>query len=229
MPARRILYFDVDQLNTPRAARDQTGVVVWRWEGDAFGATPPNQNPSGKGIVTVNLRFPGQYFDQESGLSYNAMRDYDPGIGRYVESDPIGLSGGSFSTYQYASSNPLSFIDPKGLAGLRLPGLPLPIVPPANPGVGSPGGGGTGNPDLDAGGGYYYKKPSWPSWPPGGDVPRDDPWPKDDKNFCIRTYANCENYNWTGSCQACLDLCKGSDSGDWPFHMCKPRNKNQCE
>ena len=115
MPARRILYFDVDQLNTPRAARDQTGVVVWRWEGDAFGATPPNQNPSGKGIVTVNFRFPGQYFDQESGLSYNANRDYDPSIGRYVESDPIGLDGG-VNTFAYSDANPISKTGFLGLA-----------------------------------------------------------------------------------------------------------------
>ena len=122
VPSRRVIYFDTDHLNTPRAARDQTGAVVWRWEGDAFGATPPNQNPSGKGIVTVNLRFPGQYFDQESGLSYNANRDYDPGIGRYVESDPIGLAGGSLSTYAYVNGNPLRWSDPFGLA----PGDPYP-------------------------------------------------------------------------------------------------------
>ncbi|WP_283745174.1 RHS repeat-associated core domain-containing protein [Sideroxydans sp. CL21] len=115
VPARRVLYFDVDQLNAPRAARDQTGVVVWRWEGDAFGSTLPNQNPGGKGIVTVNLRFPGQYYDQESGLYYNGNRDYDAGSGRYVESDPVGLDGGSFSTYVYVENNPLSYSDPEGL------------------------------------------------------------------------------------------------------------------
>ncbi|WP_283745172.1 RHS repeat-associated core domain-containing protein [Sideroxydans sp. CL21] len=123
VPARRVLYFDVDQLNAPRAARDQTGVVVWRWEGDAFGSTLPNQNPGGKGIVTVNLRFPGQYYDQESGLYYNGNRDYDAGSGRYVESDPIGLAGG-INTYGYALQNPLSNTDPQGLfVPLVIPGI----------------------------------------------------------------------------------------------------------
>ena len=114
-PARRILYFDTDHLNTPRAARDQSGNVVWRWESDAFGSTAPNENPGGAGVTTVNLRFPGQYYDQESGLYYNGHRYYDPGVGMYTQSDPIGLNGGSFSTYTYVGGNPLSYIDPFGL------------------------------------------------------------------------------------------------------------------
>ena len=60
------------------------------------------------------LRYPGQYFDQETGLNYNYFRDYEPSTGRYVESDPIGLKGGA-STFSYVQLNPLSFIDPKGL------------------------------------------------------------------------------------------------------------------
>ena len=110
VPSRRVLYFDVDQLNTPRAARDQSGNVVWRWESDAFGSTAPTANAG----VVVNLRFPGQYYDQESGLDYNQNRDYDPSSGRYVESDPIGLRGG-VNTYAYVNGNPLGYIDSLGL------------------------------------------------------------------------------------------------------------------
>lgn len=65
--------------------------------------------------VVYNLRLPGQYADAETGLNYNYHRDYDPGTGRYVESDPIGLYGGSYSTYSYVADRPLSLIDPFGL------------------------------------------------------------------------------------------------------------------
>lgn len=59
---------------------------------------------------------PGQYYDRETGLHYNGHRDYDPSTGRYVESDPIGLRSGSLSTYAYVNSNPVSKVDPLGLA-----------------------------------------------------------------------------------------------------------------
>ena len=61
-----------------------------------------------------NLRFPGQYFDSETGKHYNYFRDYDPALGRYVESDLIGLSGG-LNTYSYVWQAPLSYLDPHGL------------------------------------------------------------------------------------------------------------------
>ncbi|MDG4552466.1 MAG: RHS repeat-associated core domain-containing protein, partial [Candidatus Contendobacter sp.] len=62
---------------------------------------------------TLNLRFPGQYYDAESGLHYNYMRDYDPQTGRYIQSDPIGLAEG-INTYAYALANPIKYIDANG-------------------------------------------------------------------------------------------------------------------
>jgi RHS repeat-associated protein len=84
-------YIHTDQIDTPRAIVNQSNQQLWRWaETDPFGSLPPNINPSGLGPFTFNLRFPGQYFDAETNLHYNYFRDYDPALGRYVESDPIG-------------------------------------------------------------------------------------------------------------------------------------------
>ena len=103
-----IFYIHTDHLNTPRRiTRRSTSDVVWSWDSDPFGTAGPNENPSGLGSFSFNLRFPGQYYDLETGLNYNYLRDYDPGTGRYVESDPIGLVGG-VNTYAYADGDPVS-------------------------------------------------------------------------------------------------------------------------
>ncbi|WP_236822536.1 RHS repeat-associated core domain-containing protein [Andreprevotia sp. IGB-42] len=77
--------------------------------------TQANQDPGNTGNQFVyNLRFPGQYYDAESGRHYNYFRDYDPSTGRYVQSDPIGLAGGSFSTYAYVNGSPINNLDALG-------------------------------------------------------------------------------------------------------------------
>jgi RHS repeat-associated protein len=74
----------------------------------------PNNNPSGAGAFEFPLRFPGQYFDRETNLNYNYFRDYDPGLGSYKQSDPIGLAGG-LNTYLYVLAKPLILVDAFGL------------------------------------------------------------------------------------------------------------------
>jgi len=118
-------YYHDDHLGTPRMMTDAVGTVVWKVETDPFG------NEIGSSIKTVenNLRFPGQFFDQETGLHQNYFRDYDPKKGRYIQADPIGLAGG-MNPYRYANADPINWIDPDGLAGV-LPGpLPFPILLP---------------------------------------------------------------------------------------------------
>ena len=108
-------YIHSDHLDTPRLIANQTPATVWRWDNDdPFGANMANANPSGLGTFAFNLRLPGQYFDSETNYHYNYYRDYSPEIGRYVESDPIGLGGGS-NTYGYVEGNPLKYIDPRAL------------------------------------------------------------------------------------------------------------------
>ena len=113
-------YLYADNLNSPRAITNTSGQVVWRWDGEPFGATTADENPSGLGQFSYGLRFPGQYFDAETGYHQNRWREYDPKTGRYVQSDPMGLAAG-WNTYAYALSNPLTYIDVDG-------NVPLPMV-----------------------------------------------------------------------------------------------------
>jgi len=111
-------YLQPDHLGTPRAVIDPaSNKAIWSWSirGEAFGATAPNDDPDQDGQAFVfNLRFPGQRYDAASGLNYNYFRDYEPGTGRYVQSDPVGLIAG-VSTYSYVRAGPIQAIDPLGL------------------------------------------------------------------------------------------------------------------
>jgi len=112
-----IYYVHSDQLNTPRQiTRPSDNTPMWTWNSDPFGTDAANPNPAGAGTFAYNLPFAGQLFDGQAGVHYNYFRGYDPAVGRYIESDPIGLSGG-VNTFAYVESNPLSLIDPEGLAG----------------------------------------------------------------------------------------------------------------
>jgi RHS repeat-associated protein len=118
--AMTLYYVHADHLNTPRLVTNQAQQAVWRWDQvEPFGINVPDENPSGLGAFDLPLRLPGQYYDKETNLAYNMARDYDPVIGRYIQSDPIGLGGG-INTYVYVL-DPLTQIDPEGLMG-RAPG-----------------------------------------------------------------------------------------------------------
>lgn len=117
---QKLHYIEPDALGTPRVVVDPTrgtnGTAVWNWDlhGEAFGTTAPNQNPDGDASQFVfNMRFPGQRYDSVSGMNYNMRRDYEPGTGRYVESDPIGLYG-DIALYSYVTNRPLTYVDSDG-------------------------------------------------------------------------------------------------------------------
>ncbi|MGJ7528066.1 RHS repeat-associated core domain-containing protein [Variovorax sp. GB1P17] len=124
-----------DHLNTPRKLTNADGQAVWQWSYSAFGEdkptlarnrfanpeTTPNPGSTNLSEVKFNLRYPGQYADEESGLFYNYFRSYDARTGRYSQPDPIGLDGG-WSRFGYVNANPLSLADSYGLATLTLTG-----------------------------------------------------------------------------------------------------------
>ena len=113
-----LAYVQSDRLGAPRLLIDPvTDAALWEWssKGEVFGSQAPNTDPAGNGAsVELALRFPGQQATVASALYYNYQREYDATTGRYSQSDPIGLRGGS-STYSYVGSSPLRYVDPLGL------------------------------------------------------------------------------------------------------------------
>ncbi|MBU1986079.1 MAG: RHS domain-containing protein, partial [Proteobacteria bacterium] len=103
-------YFVGDHLGTPQQLVTATGAVVWQAAYLPFG-----QAQIKTATVTNNLRFPGQYYDGETGLHYNWNRYYDPEVGRYITADPIGLAGG-MNLYAYVGNDPVNKTDPTGYA-----------------------------------------------------------------------------------------------------------------
>ena len=108
---REVLYYHCDHLGTPQEITRADGALTWSVTYAAWG----NVLRQEVSHTEQNLRFQGQYFDQETGLHYNRFRYYDPDIGRFVSQDPIGLAGGD-NLYQYVPS-PTGWSDPWGLMG----------------------------------------------------------------------------------------------------------------
>lgn len=120
-----IYYIHSDHLGTPKTMSDEIGQTVWSASHAPFGLATVDEDPDNDGrLLTLNIRFPGQYYDSETGLHYNYFRTYDPLTGRYITSDPIGIWG-DINTYSYAEGNPISIYDPFGLFGIAdLPKVP---------------------------------------------------------------------------------------------------------
>ena len=104
-----LYYLHDDMLGTPQLATDGNQALAWQASYDAFGGA------SVSGTITQNLRFPGQYFDVESGWNHNGFRDYAPMLGRYLEPDPLGRMGRGNNLYVYADNDPINGSDPSGL------------------------------------------------------------------------------------------------------------------
>ncbi|MHC1672848.1 RHS repeat-associated core domain-containing protein [Stenotrophomonas maltophilia] len=120
-----LVYIQPDHLGTPRVVVDPVrNTAIWEWssKSEVFGNQMPNMDPDGDGVAfDLPLRFPGQQATEATGLFYNYQREYDPAVGRYSQSDPIGLAGG-VSTYGYVGGAPTSFTDRFGQQRVRVLG-----------------------------------------------------------------------------------------------------------
>ncbi len=108
-PTNKTYYLHDDRLGTPQVATDAAQLIAWKADYEPFGATN-----TGIGTIAQNLRLPGQEFEAETGWNHNGFRDYIPGVGRYLESDLIGMIGG-VNSYTYVHANPSRWRDPSGL------------------------------------------------------------------------------------------------------------------
>ena len=109
-PERKLHLYHCDHRGLPLALITPDNQVAWRGEYDEWGNLLSEDNPA---HLEQLIRLPGQQYDEESGLYYNRHRYYNPGLGRYITQDPIGLKGG-LNPYTYPL-NPVMIIDPKGL------------------------------------------------------------------------------------------------------------------
>lgn len=136
----QLYMYQNDHLGTPQRVIRTNGLIVWQADYEAFGEATTKQGLAN--AVENNLRFPGQYYDQETQTHYNYFRDYDPGLGRYIQSDPIGILknysdpvmqviimsgiplqfneqqgilGQLNHSYNYVENTPVMFTDPYGL------------------------------------------------------------------------------------------------------------------
>ncbi|NJD87713.1 MAG: RHS repeat protein [Betaproteobacteria bacterium] len=113
-PCEGVAYLWTDHLNSPREATNAANRRIWAWESLPFGESAPNESPEGLAPFTLNLRFPGQYFDRETGLHQNSQREYAPFVGQYTQTDPIGIAAGP-NPLSYVNNTPLSRTDSLGL------------------------------------------------------------------------------------------------------------------
>ncbi|MDV7557586.1 RHS repeat-associated core domain-containing protein, partial [Acinetobacter baumannii] len=121
-----VWFYHCDHLGTPQEMTDHTGAIIWKAEYKAWGECKAERAKSNffenSEIISNNIRFQGQYFDEETGLHYNRYRYYSPYVGRFVSKDPIGLLGG-FNVYSYAP-NPNNWVDPLGLSPKKYCNVP---------------------------------------------------------------------------------------------------------
>ena len=110
-----IAFYQCDHLGTPQELTDHEGKVAWSAQYKAWGkAKEAISQAAYKAGIRNQIRFQGQYLDDETGLHYNRHRYYDPDAARYLTQDPIGLAGGA-NFYQYAPNSTI-WLDPLGLA-----------------------------------------------------------------------------------------------------------------
>ncbi len=111
----RVYHYHTDLVGAPLELTDEQGELVWAGDYTAWGKLKDGVGDSGQARAEQNLRYPGQYADESTGLHYNTFRYYDPELGRYVSQDPIGLMGGE-NLYAYVP-NPAGWMDPWGWCG----------------------------------------------------------------------------------------------------------------